>query len=713
MPRPRITLALPRWLERWLWIGGAICVAGGALALAGNAFRRPVHFAGWRLTPLESGAFLLAGALLLAFLLDHGRRRLDEMRERLLSIVESTDDGIVGKDLDGRITSWNHGAEVIFGWKTDEIVGRPITTLIPPERHAEEADILQRLARGERIRHYSTERVRKDGRRILVSATISPIRDPQGRIVGASKIVRDITEVAHAAEALRASETKLQHLLTHSPALIYSLRIEGGQFLPVVVSENIERILGYTVEEARSPEWWATSLHPDDRERAFANAARMVEQGGDTIEYRIRHKDGTYRWFEDSNRTIHSDGGRAEAVGVLVDVTERRIARESLSRSEERFRQLAENIREVFWMTDPAKNEMLYVSPAYERIWQRSCRSLYESPRTWIEAIHPEDRPRVIAAAETRQVLGTYDEEYRITTPDGAVRWIHDRATPIRDADGQVYRIAGVAEDITESRKLEEQYRQAQKMEAIGQLAGGVAHDFNNLLTVITGHAGLVTMSPAYDPSLEPSVSAIQAASDRAAALTRQLLAFSRRQTMLPRDLDLNQLLADITKMMQRLIGETVRVELHFAPQPLVVHADGGMLDQIVLNLAVNARDAMPNGGRLILETAAIELDGTEPVSSARGRRGPFACLSVSDTGVGIPADVLPRIFEPFFTTKETGRGTGLGLATVYGIVDQHRGWVTVYSEPGRGTTFRVYLPRVLRDAPLVRRTSTPAPMPR
>jgi two-component system cell cycle sensor histidine kinase/response regulator CckA len=367
---------------------------------------------------------------------------------------------------------------------------------------------------------------------------------------------------------------------------------------------------------------------------------------------------------------------------------------QSLRLTEERFRQLAENINEVFWITDPAKQQLLYISPAYEKIWGRTCESLYQSPETWLDAIHPDDRARVRRTAVLNQTLGAYDETYRIIRPDKAERWIHDRAFPIRNPAGEVYRVVGTAEDITEHRKLEEQFRHAQKMEAVGLLAGGVAHDFNNILAIIQMQSDLMRFDDTLSAEQKESVDEITTAAGRATNLTRQLLLFSRHEKIQARDLDLGESISNMAKMLRRLLGEDIQTHLKFASQPLLIHADPGMIDQVVMNLAINSRDAMPNGGNLFIETASVELDELAIQQSPRARPGSFVCLGMTDTGCGIPPEILPRIFEPFFTTKGVGKGTGLGLATVFGIVAQHHGWVDVYSEPARGTTFRIFFPR-------------------
>lgn len=375
----------------------------------------------------------------------------------------------------------------------------------------------------------------------------------------------------------------------------------------------------------------------------------------------------------------------------------------ALRASEERFRQLAENIDEVFWITEPDGRRVIYVSPAYAKVWGRPCESLATAPTSWLQSVVPEDRAAVEAWLTTVREDGTQQIEYRIYRQDGSIRWIRDRASPVRNADGVVYRLVGVAEDITERRQLEEQFRQSQKMEAIGQLSGGVAHDFNNLLTVIHGHLGLLAAGGHVTPKIAGSIEQIEQAATRASNLTRQLLTFSRKQVMQSRDLDLRAVVADLTKMLQRILGEDVEMRVDACAEPLWVHADAGMMEQILMNLTVNARDAMPRGGRLTITLAPASAEAMAAAGVQLGEGAPpagvattgYARLAVSDSGTGIAPEVMTRIFEPFFTTKEVGKGTGLGLATVYGIVRQHHGGVKVSSVLGQGATFEVYLPRV------------------
>jgi PAS domain S-box-containing protein len=285
----------------------------------------------------------------------------------------------------------------------------------------------------------------------------------------------------------------------------------------------------------------------------------------------------------------------------------------------------------------------------------------------------------------------------RITNrrPDGGLGHEELTITPVKDAGGGITHYIAVKQDVTERARLEEQLRQSQKMESIGLLAGGVAHDFNNLLTVIQGHAALLGADHQLPATLHESAEEILLATERAASLTRQLLAFSRRQILQPRRLNLNEVLDSVTKMLRRLLGENISLQLRPSPKPAWVQADQGMLEQVLINLAVNARDAMPQGGTLLVKVSREQIDETYVGLNPQALPGDYNCISVSDTGCGIPPEVLPRIFEPFFTTKGVGKGTGLGLGTVYGIVKQHYGWLTVYSEIGRGTAFRIYLPAV------------------
>jgi len=367
----------------------------------------------------------------------------------------------------------------------------------------------------------------------------------------------------------------------------------------------------------------------------------------------------------------------------------------ALRESEERFRQVTENIEEVFWLAQLGPRRIIYVSPAYERIWGRPCAQLEINPNAWLDAVHPDDRDRT-AEAMGLQATSGYDVEYRIVRPDGSVRWIHARAFPVEDKNGQTYRIAGIAQDITAHRGLEEEVRQANKMEALGQFAGGIAHDFNNILAVIQIQAHVLLTDTHLRPRQTAGLESIASATASAAKLTRQLLAFGRPEPAQIRDIDLVQVVAETVKLVRRLIPVTIAIETEFAAGLPPIRIDPAMVEQVVMNLTVNARDAMPEGGCLRLSLDLIDADVAEVALHPGVRPGRFLRLKVADTGCGIARENLSRVFEPFFTTKKPGEGTGLGLATVSRIVAQCHGWIEIDSEFGRGTEFSIHLPAQL-----------------
>jgi PAS domain S-box-containing protein len=389
----------------------------------------------------------------------------------------------------------------------------------------------------------------------------------------------------------------------------------------------------------------------------------------------------------------------APAVARALDLKrahdERARAEQALQQSEERYRTLVEGVRDVIFALAP-DGTITSLNPAFTAITGWPAAEWLGKP--FDQLVHPEDLPL------TLELLGRAIQghplparELRVRTAGGDYRVAEFAATAQRK-DGRLVEILGIGRDVTERVQLEHQLRQAQKMEAVGRLAGGIAHDFNNILTAITGYADLLLedLAPS-DPRRQDAVE-IRNAADRAAGLTRQLLAFSRQQVLQARVLDLNALVSELEKMLTRLLGEDVSLVVRLDPALGRVRGDPSQLEQVVMNLAVNARDAMPAGGQLAIETANVDLDEGFAREHYPARPGRYVLLAVSDTGTGMTAEVQAHLFEPFFTTKEKGKGTGLGLATVYGIVKQSGGFIWVYTEVGRGTTFKIYLPRV--DAP-------------
>ena len=459
----------------------------------------------------------------------------------------------------------------------------------------------------------------------------------------------------------------------------------------------VERVFGYAPDElvGRS----LTDLMPErlrDRhrrsfERYIATGERHLSWSG--VELTGLRRDGTevpleVSFGETAGHEWH------HFTGVLRDVTEKQLARIALRETEERMRFALEASSVGVWDYDLTTRGISW-SPTMEALHGVPRGTFQGTFEALLSLIDEEDRPGVVAELE-RSTREHSDAHllYRTTWPDGSVHWVTGVGRIFYGTDSTPVRAAGIGMDVTQQRRLEEQVRQSQKMESIGLLAGGIAHDFNNLLTAITGFGHLMRLSLG-DDNNRADLDEILKAADRAAALTRQLLAFSRQQILEPRVLDLEEVLRSIEPLVRRLIGEDIEVAIHVRPDIGHVRADPGQIEQVIINLAINARDAMPDGGVLLFELANVDLAesyGREHIEVVPGRH---LMLAVTDTGSGMSREVSARIFEPFFTTKPSGKGTGLGLATVYGIVKQSGGSIVVYSEPGHGSTFKIYFPRV------------------
>ncbi len=400
-----------------------------------------------------------------------------------------------------------------------------------------------------------------------------------------------------------------------------------------------------------------------------------------------------------------ADGKLAGTIGVAVDVSERKRNERARQDAETLYRSLVEQLSAVTYIAELGlEGEWLFVSPQIESLLGYSAREWLADSANWIQHVHSEDR-QIVSAAEDATLAGNaFRAEYRMFRRDGKILWINDSGSLVPGPDGRQL-LHGVLLDVTEQKQLQSHLSQSQRMEAVGQLASGVAHDFNNLLTIIKGYSSLL-IGRNTEGADSHAVMEIQQAADRAASLTHQLLAFSRKQTLQPRVLDLNTIVHGLEMMLRRVLTENVELVMHAAPDLGFVKADPVQMEQVLINLVVNARDAMPKGGRLTIATSPHEVTTNSGEGEALIRAGSYVTLSVSDTGMGMDAATRARIFEPFFTTKEVGKGTGLALATVYGIIKQSNGHIEVESEPGKGATFRVSLPRVEQQPVAARKTT-------
>jgi hypothetical protein len=518
----------------------------------------------------------------------------------------------------------------------------------------------------------------------------------------------------------------IQELLDAMPDAVLIVGTDGRV---LSVSAQAEAMFGYARQELIGeeieilvPERFRPAHRGHRNVYALAPATRAMGTG---LDLRARRRDGSEFPVDVSLGAVES-AGRPLVVAVVRDVTERVAVLTALRESQQQYRMIVEGASEVFYRVsiqdDPLRGRLEFVSPQCRTVTGYGPEQFLDDPGLWAASIHPDDRGAV--AETTRAVLVSKAPQaryYRVRDREGRYHWIADRIVPIVNSDGRVTGYQGVARDVTERaeadeqrRSLEAQLAQSQKIEAIGRLAGGVAHDFNNLLTVILGVTGELLEQPraVLPAGIRGDVEMIRDAGERGAALTQQLLAFARQQVVRPTVLDMNAVVVGLETLFRRLIEESIELQCVLASDLGRVRADAGQIEQILVNLVVNARDAMPVGGTLTIETANAELDAEYAREHVPVVPGRYMMLAVSDTGAGIPPEVHARLFEPFFTTKTLGRGTGLGLATVYGIVKQSGGYIWAYSEPNQGSTFKIYLPLVDEPAtthePVDSRTEPP-----
>jgi PAS domain S-box-containing protein len=609
-------------------------------------------------------------------------------RERLFSAaVESSDDSIIMQTLDGIITGWNPAAERLYGYSAEEAVGQPTSIIVPPERSEEGRDYLRRIRRGEWIENFETVRRRKDGSRVEITVSLSPIRGPSGEIIGASGSARSLTEARRTERALQQTLEERRQLFDASQDLIMIMNSHGHI---VQISPSSETILGYRPEEmiGRSG---VDFIHPAHLEQS-REEMRALRRGGHPklADTRCFHKNGHEVWL--SWLANWSDQAKRYFF-VGRDMTEARLAEESLRESEQLARNIIETSLDAFVQTDEHSTILNWNSRAEELFGWRREEAL---GRRAIDLIVAPGEREGIKAGLARFLAAGHEQpfkhrrEFAVCRRDGKEFRAEMSITALRRREGMLFNI--FYRDLTDKISAEERIRHAEKMEAVGQLTGGVAHDFNNILTVITGTIEILADAVAKDPQLATITKMIDEAAGRGAELTQHLLAFARKQPLQPREVDVNELIVDTAKLLRPTLGEQIQIESVFEDESCIATVDPNQLTTAILNLALNARDAMQDGGKLIIETGTAYLD--EAYAGANDvQPGHYAMIAVSDTGTGIPAGMLTRVFDPFFTSKGPGKGTGLGLSMVYGFIKQSAGHIKIYSEEGHGTTIKLYLP--------------------
>lgn len=673
------------------------------------------HVGPMRLWEPDEESFAVSVANIVALVLERWERSLVEqrLRERERMLAEAEQIARLGSwemeirdpgHLELNRVSWSEELFRLLGRKPGEVEVSAETffSFLHPDDREKTVAALRETLHAKRPYNVQHRIVRPDGTvRILQQRGHLIAGDSAGtmRLVGAAQ---DVTEIELTIRALERSREEFRLLFASNPMSMWVYDPDTLRFL--AVNRAAVARYGYTEDEFLG--MTLLDIRPVEDIPEFIEVRATC---GPTLErgvWRHRTKAGRELSVRISTHPIQYHGRDAELV-LAEDVTAAETAMAALRESEERFRQMADNIEAVVWMNDVATDSLLYVSRGFERIWGIPCDELKTNPRGWLDVVVPADRERVIAALAGRG-SGDYNIEYRIARPDGDVRWIADRAFPVRDLRGVPYRVVGVARDITDTKRLQEQFLRSQRMEAVGTLAGGVAHDLNNILAPILMVGGILR-EKLTDPNDLTMVRMVEKSAQRGAGIVSQLLTFSRGLGGERVPLQAEMLVKEIRHLLTETLPRNIEIAIETEANLPGICADATQVHQVLMNLAVNARDAMPHGGRLVFGVGRVHVSENEAFRHCGAKAGEHVRISVSDTGSGISPEVMQRMFDPFFTTKELGKGTGLGLSTVVGIVRGHEGFVSVQSELGKGTRFDVHFPAVPSVDPGLK-TTTPMP---
>jgi two-component system, cell cycle sensor histidine kinase and response regulator CckA len=607
---------------------------------------------------------------------------------------------------DGRFLEVNSALCEILGYPKAELVAKTFQDLTHPDDLAADLELVRQTLEGKRRSFHMAKRyLHPLGRIVWAHLSVSLVREADGEPSYFISQIQDITEQRNAQEAVAQSEARLaeaQHIVRVGS---WEADFATGA---IAISQELSRLFEIAPERTDVRlEDLLERIHPDDHAMLHeANARAQKTNANSDLEYRIVLGDGGLRWIHARAEPLVVDGNVVGRRGTSQDITERKQAEQQLAEAEHRYRTLVEQLPLATYvrpldMTRPN----IYVSPQVEPMLGYPAAEWQSDPGLLARIVHPDDRDRVLsAAAGLRETGAPVRDEYRYVTPDGRVVWVQDETYRVVGETGDVV-VQGFLLDITERKRaeaerdrLDEQFHQAQKLEAVGQLAGGIAHDFNNMLTAIKGYSELLLNELQPGTAAHAEASQIQRAAERAATLPSQLLAFGRAQPLEPRLFDLDALVAGTTALLEHLLSEAIELVVEPAAETIFVQVDSARVETALVNLALNARDAMPDGGTLTIMTGVVELH-EEEAREQQIAPGSYSVISVVDSGQGMDAETAARAFEPFFTTKPHGEGSGLGLASVYGTVRQSGGFVSLESEPGAGTTINLHLPAANRPA--------------
>ena len=655
---------------------------------------------------------------------------LQEREQNLSLTLDSIGDAVIATDAAGRVTRMNPIAEELTAWQFPQAEGHPLDEVFPiinaTTRQPIESPVDKVLATGEIVTLANhTTLIAKDGHEYQIADSAAPIRDKENNIIGVILVFHDVTEQYRLRQAneesrrqLQKSEARVRLLLDSTAEAIYGIDTEGNctfanpACAQLLGYDSPTELLGRNMHELIHHSYPDGSAYPVQECHIYR--AFQEKRGSHIDDEMLWRKDGTGFAAEYWSHPIFEDGECVGAVVTFLDITERKQAEKQLREKEQRLAEAQRMARIGSWELDLTNNKLEWSDEIY-RIFEIDPEKFSASYEAFLQAIHPEDRERVNAAyTESLKNRTPYRIEHRLRMPNGAIKYVHEYCKTYYDAEGNPVRSLGTVQDITERVSMEEALRRSQKMEAIGQLSGGIAHDFNNQLGVIIGYLDFLQDRFANEEKPRQWINKATTATLRCMDLTRQLLTFSRRRQKKKVVVNLNTVINDLNTMIARSVTPEVEIQYFLAEDLWQTEVDPGEFQDAILNMTINARDAMPNGGKLLIETTNKILDEGYTAINPGVKAGEYVQLMLSDTGTGMSREVLEHVFEPFFTTKPEGKGTGLGLAMVYGFVRRYDGYIKIYSEPGMGTTIRIYLPRTTSAAPVTTiETSQEAVLPR